>query len=161
MKTMLFTVSLLFLFSCEKKIEISQEIINKAEAFTKFVKTGKFQLVAFYSDLPIDYDPNDAYTIKETDHWKYVQNHVKDDHLSFKESQVEITQNTNKINTIADEVIVRPFSIKPIKNGVSFTFVDYRYNSLQYYLHEMTNDSYTVYVNVGEAKLFSTFKIIQ
>ena len=161
MKTILLSASLLLLFSCKKEVSTSPEVKNQTDAFSSFVKSGRFQLVAFYSDVPIDYNPSDA-TPKQTDHWKYVRPHVMDDHLQFtSDNSVKITQNAVKHATMSAEDLIRPYSIGVHKNKTIFNFVDYEYAPLQYQLHQQTATSFTVFVNRDNAKLFSKFEIIQ
>lgn len=163
MKTILLSLSILLLFSCKKEeISASPEVEIQTQAFTEFIKSGTFQLVEFYSDIPIDYNPSDANTQKETQLWGYVLPHVKDDHLVFgSEKTVKIIQNAVKHNSLPDAELSRPFSIASAKNKTIFNFVDYNYTPLQYVLHKQTATSFIVYVQRDNAKLYSKFEIME
>jgi hypothetical protein len=88
----------------------------------------KFQLKAFYSDVPIDFDDKDGSSEKETDLWAYVQDYIKDDiDVFLEDGTVEVHQNQKKMPGMPDEVLIRTYSYGTDDGGEYMKFLSSTY----------------------------------
>jgi hypothetical protein len=130
---------LLLLGSCQKNISEEQEANNKkAEEFKTFLTSGaKFRAVSYWAESPIDYDPNDGSTAKETDLNKYIRDYIRDDDIIFGTNGITtFVQNAIKICDDSSAEIRVPYSAKGDKAGVLVDYINDMYDPLTYYLHE-------------------------
>src|SRR5687768_8705475 len=66
----------------------------------------KFQLKAFYSDIPVDFDESDEEVKLETDLWAYVYDYIKDDiNVFHADSTVEVHQQEKKMPGLEDAIL--------------------------------------------------------
>jgi len=130
---------LLLLGSCQKNIS-EQEDANKkkAEEFKTFLTSGaKFRAVDYWAESPVDYDPNDGSTVKETDLKKYIRDYIADDDITFgSNGMITFAQNAVKISNNPAPQILVPYRAAGDKAGVVFDYIDDQYQPLSYYLHE-------------------------
>lgn len=151
----------LFAVACTKQDEIQfDNTEKKAAELAGALPNKSFQLTAFYSDHPIDFDQSDTVVKQETDLWAYVRPYIKDDLNSFDASGiVSISQGAEKIAGNDSAVIQRSYGVSHDKNNVYFLFVDYTYAPLQYKLAQFDSTALVVYVDwPGGVKLFSRFE---
>ena len=130
---------LLLLGSCQKNISEEQEANNKkAEEFKTFLTSGaKFRAVSYWAESPIDYDPNDGSTAKETDLNKYIRDYIRDDDIIFgTNGMITFVQNAIKIGDDASAQIHVPYRAYGDKVGVLVDYINDTYDPLTYYLHE-------------------------
>jgi hypothetical protein len=122
----------------------------------------QFQLRAFYSDTPIDFNPNDGDPTPETDFWNYVPAYLKDDSNKFDENGgLSIVQNTNKKPGLTAETLTRSYSISQDANGYYIMFLDANYDPLQYRIAETGTDYFILSVaGPNGSTLFSRFEKI-
>jgi hypothetical protein len=120
----------------------------------------KFQLKAFYSDLPIDFDNTDGSTKKETDLWAYVQDYIKDDiNIFFEDGTVEVHQNEKKMPGLDDDVLYRTYSYGTDYAGDFMNFLSPAYEEVKYRLYEKTDDHFIIGVKwKSGAHVFSRFE---
>lgn len=130
---------LLLLGSCQKNISQEQEANNKkAEEFKTFLTSGaKFRAVGYWAESPIDYDPNDGSTARETDLNKYIRDYIRDDDIIFGTNGIiTFVQNAIKIGDDASAEIKVPYRAYGDKVGVLVDYINDTYDPLTYYLHE-------------------------
>lgn len=158
-------VTLFFFTSCQKELSLELGNVNasKAKLFQDFIVTNKFQLKAFYSDIPIDYITTDDTIKQETNLWSYVSNYLKDDYNIFMPGSTDITidQNAIKMPGLEDSVLHKKYQITYDDNGVHLLFLDYQYNPLTYNLNKIGPDYFILSVKWNHgATLFSRFERI-
>lgn len=165
MKTIIFTLFLCcFFMGCQKEDLSNEGNHERSKEFQQYLTIAgkKFKPVDFYSDIPIDYNPNDSNYEKETALWKYVLEHITDDHLYFSsDGTVQIHQNAITLASDNSPVLMRTYKIAPEGQEVYFDFVDYLYEPLRYYLGEIGPNYFTVYIKRDNAKLYSKFSSIE
>ena len=153
----------LFLSAC-KKTEINGAEKKKAEEFKAAVLNQSFRLVAFYADKPIDYDANDGSSQLETDLWKYVKAHIKDDHITFvNAADVEIKQNTTRCTGFDTDIISFRYAVGADNDKPAyFSFVDFDYRPFTYEIQEYNSNYILVRTgwNNNAAKVYSKFEKI-
>ena len=157
MKTYLLALSLL-IGSCTKlsDAEISPQDSKKAEDFRNQWHDKKFQISAYYSEVPIDYDTSG---VLKTDLWEFVSNWLKDDLTSFKGDLATIEQGQDKIEGSPAETIEVRFKVLADVSGVNVAFVDHQYVNLDYRLVDFSDTAFTLYAYRGKNKVFSRFRV--
>lgn len=156
---------ILLLGSCQKNISQEQEANNKkAEEFKTFLTSGvKFRAVSYWAESPIDYDPNDGSTARETDLNKYIRDYIRDDDIIFgTNGQVTFVQNAVKIgNNNAAEIRV-PYRVAGDKAGVLVDYINDTYDPLTYYLHEKGASYFVLSYKRPEdgVRLFSRYDMV-
>lgn len=174
---LLIPIALLFLTSCEKELSyeggfvptpppvvppvIPPVELTEEEKFKQMLADEKFQLRAFYSDIPVDYKERDAQVKQETDLWIYVAEYLKDDVNTFSGSSDDVTieQNQKKKPGLADSLLTRQYTIGTDDDGLYMMFLDYEYKPLQYHVHEMGDDYFILSIKWNQgATLFSRFE---
>jgi hypothetical protein len=120
----------------------------------------KFQLKAFYSDVPIDFDDKDGSTVKETDLWAYVQDYIKDDiDVLLEDGTVEVHQNQKKMPGVPDDVLIRQYSFGSDEGGDYMKFLSPTYEEVKYRLYEKTDDHFVIGLKwKSGAHVFSRFE---
>jgi hypothetical protein len=168
MKPLHLSVILLYLFlftACEKELslELHQSDVKKAEEFQKIVSDKKFQIKAYYSDIPVDYIETDDVVLQETELWGYVSEYLKDDINTFVSNNTDVTieQNDVKMPGLDDAVLNRKYFIGVDEKGVYMKFLDYQYNPLTYRVYEMTDTYFILAIKWKQgATLYSRFDFI-
>lgn len=171
-------IALFMLTSCEKELSyeggaipppptvppvIPPVELTEEEKFQQVLADGKFQLRAFYSDVPVDYNEDDAEVRQETDLWRYVAPYLKDDVNTFSGSTDDVTiqQNEKKKPGLADTLITRQYSIGTDADGLYMNFLDYEYNPFRYRVEESGADYFILYIEWNQgARLYSRFERI-
>jgi hypothetical protein len=146
--------------ACRKINAPNEAAQKKSTEFRQFITANakKFKLVEYYSDIPIDYDPKDSIKEKETALWRYVQDHVTDDHDTFlADGTVLIEQNEKKIPLNDSTILTRQFKTGVEGIDAYFDFVDYYYKPLRYYIDEISSNYFLIHVKRENAKVFSKF----
>jgi hypothetical protein len=174
MKYVLFVcIALAFLSSCSK--ELSQEgpivvipvtpdsTINNPDTLVTPppVKPQlRFQLKAFYSDVPIDFDNTDGSTEKETDLWHYVQDYIKDDiYVFLEDGTVEVHQHQKKMPGTNDDVLLRNYSYGNDEGGDFMKFLSPTYEEVKYRLYEKDDNHFIIGLKwKGGAHVYSKFE---
>ena len=136
---------------------------KRAEEFQTNVKSKRFKLVDFYSDLPIDYIENDVEVRQETDLRPYIKQYLVDDEDMFAaEGGLMITQNETKIPGDESSVINRTYRVRWNATEALLDFVDYYYQPLAYKLSDYSATGFTIYLNwhKGNAKIYSRYELI-
>lgn len=130
-----------------------------AEDLKNMLIDGRFQLRAFYSDVPVDYNTADAEVKAETDLWEYVIYYLKDDINLFHAGEVLIEQHANKAPGQPADTLTRPYLVEENTEGIFMTFLDYQYNPLVYQVHEFTDAYFILSIEWEQgATLFSRFE---
>ncbi len=154
-------LGLLLLSSCQK--EYSAEtlgLLSPKDTFMNYLLKNKtFKLDAFYSDVPIDFNPYDTVGPK-TDLWQYVRDYLKDDTLVFLPGNLaQIIQGPNLISPGTPPVISVNYGAVPDSTGaLLFNFVDYDYQPFTYQLVTFNDTSFTVFIQTPDAKLFTRYR---
>ncbi len=146
-------------FSCQKEISESELPVDNAVTFKKMLTNDKtYRVAAFYSEVPIDYNPYDTITTLETDLWNHVLYYLKDDENVFRENgTLEVLQHTITMPGDTSSVLFRQYSTENVDGVVMFNYLDHQYKPLRYYLHEKGDDYFIIYSLQGDVKLFSKF----
>lgn len=153
---------LLLLPACTKLLDntTGNEQKRKADAFRDYLiraNTG-FHPTEFYSDKPVDYDESDSVIRQETQLWRYVRPYIIDDTDVFKPANVvAIKQGDIKWLGSADAELQRQYVVSSDAGGIYLDFIDFNYAPLKYTLVLYDSTSLLMYVNRGDAKLFSKF----
>lgn len=150
---------------CSKEFSLESGDVNAAKAQTlqQLIVRNKFQLRAFYSDVPIDYIDTDDTVKHETNLWPYVSNYLKDDFDTFNPngSDVTISQNGMTMPGLPDPILARHYSITHDDNGVYMQFLNYQYNPLGYTLVQTGADYFILSVRwKNQATLYSRFEMV-
>ncbi len=153
------------LFSCKKDNdgEDNSEDIAKADNFKAFILSKQFQIKAYYSDKPIDYNEEDEEVKAETELFHYVSPWIKDDYNIFDigTGKVTIIQNAVKVPGNDAEELIRDFSVAPEKNGPRFNFLNYLYDPLQYKVVEFADNYFVISADWHSgAKVFTRFEVV-
>jgi hypothetical protein len=164
--TSVFTALMMLLLgsSCQKNISQEEEANKKkADDFKTFVTSGaKFRAVDYWAESPIDYDPNDGSSVKETDLKKYIRDYILDDDIIFgTNGTVTFVQNQVKIGDIATPEIKMPYRIAASKEGVIVDYIDDKYDPLTYMLHEQGTTYFVLSYKRSEdgVRLFSRYEV--
>jgi hypothetical protein len=165
MKYLLFAVTVLALFSCNKKSEapdpVRSEDKAKAAALSDFLKSEKFRLTKYYSETPIDYIDTDQVVMQETQLWPYVSLWLKDDAYSFETNgDVLVYQNDDRIPTDTAAVLTRHFSVAADAQGVGFNFLGHEYQDLAYRLISFSDSNLVVWATWNGKKVISEYKTV-
>ena len=155
--------TVLLLTACEK--ELSQEGVIIIDPTVPDPKpepvdtTVTFQLTAYYSDIPIDFDESDAEVRSETDLWRYVFDYLKDDHYIFHtDSTVDVVQHEMKMPGSNDPIFYRYYSIGTDINGEYMIYLTADYKQTKYRLHEMNEDYFILGLKWKDgARVYSRF----
>ena len=164
MKTLTILICALVVCSCQKELSFDNNPEVDTVLFKQLLTSTdkKFRVVEFYSDFPIDYDENDSFTVKETNHWKYVSYYLKDDINVFKEDgTLEIFQNDEKIPGDNTPILLRNYKVETVDEKVMFDFLDHNYQPFRYFLHEKGADYFILYTQRENARLFSKFIAVE
>lgn len=157
--------ALLAFSSCGKELSLELGDVNavKEKQFRDIIVMKKFQLKAFYSDMPIDYDEKDDTVKQETNLWPYVSNYLKDDYNYFQVngSDVTIIQNALKMPGLTDSILSKKYFVTKDDNGVHIDFLDYQYHPLKYDISKVGTDYFILSIKWKQGStLFSRFEII-
>lgn len=163
-------ISASVLSSCSKddkepSEEIDPAYVQKAEEFKTFIASKQFQIKSYYSNEPIDYIEDDDVVKSETDLNQYISSWLKDDFnaLDFTNNTVTVTQNSIKIDTVPamPDVFTKSISVGAEKRGPYFNFLNYKYQPLKYYIHEIGSDYFIIYADwhSGE-KVYTRFELL-
>lgn len=161
--TLVIAALIIFSTGCKKELSLEGQELKPElpeEPVEPPVKTfPKFQLKAFYSDIPIDFDETDGVVKLETDLWEYVQDYIKDDVIVFLENDsLEIHQNEKKLPGLEDAVLYRSFSIFMESSKEFMNYLTPAYAPLKYRLYEMTEDHFIIGLKWKDgAYVFSRF----
>jgi hypothetical protein len=167
MKTPLIFILAFVLFACKKGDStdnpsvdpIKPEDRERAAQLTQMLENNRFSLKAYYSEEPIDYIDTDQVVKSETELWQYVSPWLKDDVYAFQaDGNVNIEQNSVKIESDASPVVIRQYSVEPDEQGVAFKFVGHEYQNLDYRLISFTDSVLKVYALWNGKKVISEYK---
>src|SRR5688572_27392869 len=130
--------------SCGK--ELSLENAQPPEPVKE--TSRKYQLKAFYSDIPIDFIEHDEETRSETDLWTYVHVYLKDDINEFytDSTLVQIYQNEIKMPGNSAAVLQEYYLIGTDSEGAYMKFLGPDYEPLLYRLQEINDEYFIIYV---------------
>ena len=153
--------------ACEK--ELSQEgsivppVIEPKPEPELWDTVPTFQLKSFYSDIPIDFDDTDDEVRMETNLWRYVFEHVKDDYHVFRnDTTVEVMQNSVKMAGLDDPILFKKYSIGADNNGQFMYYLTADYKQMKYRLYEMTDDYFIIGIKwKDQARVYSRFERVK
>jgi hypothetical protein len=158
----IFIVSMIF-GSCAK--ELSLENGKPAEPILPEKEISrKYQLRAFYSDIPIDFVENDDEIKSETNLWPYVYDYIRDDINEFfnDSTLVLIHQNDIRIPGIDDNVLEKYYSIGTDSEGAYMKFLGPEYETLRYRLQEINEDYFIIFLKWKHgATIYSRFERVR
>lgn len=163
MKRLLYLfIAALAITSCEKDLSYEGGVIVQPEPKPEPEPTDtapKFQLTAFYSDIPIDFDKSDSEVKSETDLWSYVFDYLKDDYFVFSsDTTVEVIQNAIKKPGLNDEILYRSYHLGSDDLGEYIVYLSYDYEETKYRLYEMSEDHFVIGLMWTDgARVFSRF----
>jgi hypothetical protein len=167
MKQLLFLLlAVACLCSCEKELSLEESglapvppLIEPAPQDTAPV----FQLTAFYSDIPIDFDESDDQIKLETDLWHYVLDYIKDDHYVLRnDSTVEVIQNQIKKPGLAEPVLIRTYERGQDNLGNYIMYLTSSYNQSKYRLYEWDRHHFVIGLKWKDgARVYSRFERIK
>ncbi len=108
----------------------------------------KYQLKAFYSDIPIDFVETDDVIKSETDLWSYVKEYIKDDinELFNDSTLLRIYQNEIKIPGNDAPVLEKYYRIGTDAEGKYMKYMGPEYELLHYRLLEFNDDYFIIYL---------------
>jgi hypothetical protein len=111
-------------------------------------QTHKYQLKAFYSDIPIDFDETDDIVKSETDLWAYVYDYVKDDVNEFTDDSKELLIYQGEIKYPGNDstVLQRTYFIGNDEEGQYMRFLSPEYEALRYRLLEIDDEHFIIYL---------------
>jgi hypothetical protein len=135
--------------------------LNNESDVLQVLTSGKFQLRAFYSDIPIDYVENDDQIKNETNLWPYVSEYLKDDVNIFHNdsTNVDIEQHQIKMEGVDDAVLHKKYKVGKDNAGIYMKFLDNKYNPLKYRLTEIGKDYFVVGIGwKNGSTLYSRFQ---
>lgn len=137
--TLILLTLCIFLSGCSK--ELSLETGQTAKPVIKY------QLKAYYSDVPIDFVQNDSVVKQETDLWEYVYDYVKDDYSVFSDSGTDVVvyQNSLKMSGLEDSILYKTYSIGVDAEGDYIQFLGPDYQPFSYRLQIFTDDYFIIY----------------
>ena len=158
-------VATVLLFSCKKEDEVNPAYVQKSNDFKALVGAKYFQIREYYSDKPIDYIEDDGITKAETNLNEYISEWLKDDYnmIDLNNNTVTITQNAAKIDTVPamPDVFSKGISIGADNSGPYFNFLNYQYQPLKYFIHELGSNYFILYANWHSgAKVYTRFELI-
>ncbi|MBO9571268.1 MAG: hypothetical protein J7497_03545 [Chitinophagaceae bacterium] len=174
--TLLLPFTLLFV-SCEKDYSyeggtpippvtppvVVPPVVSEIDQFKQILTDNKFQLRAFYSDIPIDFNPDDNQVNLETDLWQHVAFYLKDDVNTFYENgEVKIEQNHYKRPGLDDAELTRQYAITEDSDGLILMFLDATYNPLQYRIAEVGDNYFILSVEwTPGVTVYSRFEAVE
>jgi len=153
------TVTVL-LAGCSK--ELSLENGNPVEPPKEISR--KYQLKAFYSDIPLDFIETDDVIKSETDLWSYVKEYIKDDiNELFNDSTLLLVyQNEIKIPGNDAPVLQKYYGIDTDGDGKFINYIGPKYETLQYRLQEFNDDYFIIYIKWKHGStLYSRFERVR
>ncbi|MBL7698946.1 MAG: hypothetical protein JNK79_12345 [Chitinophagaceae bacterium] len=108
----------------------------------------KYQLTAFYSDIPIDFVESDDVVKSETDLWSYVNEYLKDDIDEFSNDTNELLVHQGDIKIPGNDsaVLHKTYFLGTDEHGPYLRFLGPEYEVLRYRLLEMTDDHIIIYL---------------
>lgn len=141
--------------SCSKGVDQKK----KADDFKAAITDHGYRPVAFYSDKPIDYLPNDSVKKSETDLWKYVKDYIKDDRYVFGSDGIAVVyQNELKVNWSNKDTLHFKYSIESQDDKVYINFINYDYYPQTYKLESFDSTQMILYIDgPSGSKLFSKY----
>ncbi len=144
-------MAMLMLTGCKKELSLEGKLPDTER---------KFQLKAFYSDIPVDFDESDDDIKLETDLWAYVAEHIKDDiHYLLDQGTLQVYQNYQKMPGLNDPVLYRTYSINEESTGRFMQYLTHEYEPKRYRLYEMTDEYFIIGVKWKYgATIFSRFE---
>ena len=161
----------LFFVSCEKDLSLEngqpvtpEPPVEPPPPPPPVKPTRKYQLTAFYSDIPIDFVENDNVVKSETNLWSYVNDYLKDDIDEFGENSTEllIHQGDHKIPGNDSAVLHKTYFIGTDNDGSYMRFLGPEYEVLRYRLLEMTDDYFIIYLKWKHGStIYSRFERVQ
>ena len=156
-------LGLFLLSSCQKEYSAeTMGLLSPKDTFMNYLLKNKtFKLDAFYSDVPIDFNPYDT-VAPRTDLWQYVRDYLKDDTLVFLPGNLaQIIQGPNLISVGTPPVInVNYGAVSDSTGALLFNFVDYDYQPFTYQLLTFNDSSFVVFIQTPSAKLFTRYRRI-
>lgn len=161
--TYLFIAAISFA-ACEKELSLEGggAVITEPKQEPKDT-AAKYQLTAFYSDIPIDFDESDSEVRQETDLWAYVLDYVKDDyHILRNDTIVEVLQNSIKMPGLKDEVLYKKYLKGTDGLGDYILYLTFDYSQTKYRLYELTDDHFIIGLKWKDgARVYSRFDRVE
>ena len=155
----LLTVTVL-LAGCTKELSLEN---GKPDEPAKEI-SRKYQLKAFYSDIPLDFIETDDVIKSETDLWSYVKEYIKDDiNELFNDSTLLLVyQNEIKIPGNDAPVLQKYYGIDTDGDGKFINYIGPKYETLQYRLQEFNDDYFIIYIKWKHGStLYSRFERVR
>jgi len=124
----------------------------------------KYQLKAFYSDIPLDFIETDDVIKSETDLWSYVKEYIKDDiNELFNDSTLLLVyQNEIKIPGNDAPVLEKYYDIGTDGDGKFINYIGPEYELLHYRLQEFNDDYFIIYIKWKHGStLYSRFERVR
>ena len=153
------TVTVL-LAGCSKELSLEN---GKPDEPAKEI-SRKYQLKAFYSDIPLDFIETDDVIKSETDLWSYVKEYIKDDiNELFNDSTLLLVyQNEIKIPGNDAPVLEKYYGIGTDEDGKFINYIGPKYELLQYRLQEFNDDYFIIYIKWKHGStLYSRFERVR
>src|SRR5687767_6827156 len=119
----LLATAALFSISCQKELSDLDQPADKAVTFKKMLTNNDktYRLAVFYSEVPIEYNPQDNLTTLETDLWHHVLYYLKDDENIFRENgTLEVIQHDITLPGDTTAVLYRQYSTENVESAVIF-----------------------------------------
>lgn len=158
--SLILLITTLFFAGCGKELSLENskpaDLVVSVEEISR-----KYQLKAFYSDIPIDFIENDEEIRSETDLWVYVKDYIKDDINEFYNDStlVQIYQNDIKIPGNSAAVLQKYYFIGTDSDGWYMKFLSPEYETLRYRLQEINEDYFIIYLSWKHgSKIYSRFE---
>jgi hypothetical protein len=163
---LLLVVAAIYLSSCTKELSLEGQVPefptkpDTVPVNDPFAHGKKYQLKAFYSDIPIDFDETDNEVKHETDLWPYVQEYIKDDYnILLGNDSLVVFQNDIKMPGLSDEILYRNYSFSNSNNIQYMNFLTPAYGAAKYRLYEMNDDYFIIGLKWKDgARVFSRFE---
>jgi hypothetical protein len=161
MKYCIYVAFIFFAFAgCTKELSQEGGVYKEPPVSPDTVPVIKYQLKAFYSDIPIDWDEADNNHNKETDLWAYVQEYIKDDYnILLGSDSLVVYQNNKKMPGLADPILYKTYSFETEGTTRYMNFLTPEYAPARYRLYEMTDDHFIIGLKWKDgAHVFSRFE---
>jgi hypothetical protein len=146
-----------FLFTgCQKELSYEPDKPPKS--------VRKYQLKAFYSDIPVDFIEDDDIVKSETDLWAYVSDYLKDDIDVFTENDTEVLIHQNDIKMPGNDepILYKKYYIGTDSEGMFMNFLGPTYEPFSYRLQEINEDYFIIFLRWNQgASLFSRFERVR
>jgi hypothetical protein len=157
--SLMLIITTMMLSGCQKELSLENGTPAVPEK-----ETRKYQLRAFYSDKPIDFDESDNVVKSETDLWEYVNDYLKDDvdEFAMDSTEVLVYQNEKKIPGNDAPVLSKSYFIGTDAEGMYMKFLGPQYEPLRYRLQEMNDEYFIIYIKWRHGStVFSRFERIR